>query len=443
MTLDPNTGDMISVEHIQSLSQIQNTRGDLFESSDGTLFTGGGWCLYKPAYYSTDGGETWQTADSGPVHPPNSVYSFVEFNRDVYAGTGYEPYPGQVYRWLGDGNWELVLDIGTIRNIVDAMVVYDNQLFVGSDPYGDSGAACASTIPVLVSSDGNTFNPTAGIPGCCGVRNLLVAGNQLLALVADRNTGQQYTYRWNDISETWEELAAYNLEYSPAGMTSHNGVIYTCGQAPSDASAGIYQSVDQGVTWQQIAVLENPDASSMTIHDDTLYIGTWHDANNKAYIYRKSLFGETLITSCDNDGKEKNQFEPGESVYVKGNGLEADTIYRIWIQSDPVSEGDLLTVTEDPSGFQEVITTNANGDFSPEPIWAIPSHAPPTYDKFDIVVDKLNDGGNTGKYNAASDGLDSATVVGFVAPVPEFPTMAIPVVTILGLLFLISRRRRK
>lgn len=152
---------------------------------------------------------------------------------------------------------------------------------------------------------------------------------------------------------------------------------------------------------------------------------------------------ETLITSCDIDGKEKNQFEPGECVYAKGIRLESSTTYRIWIQSDPVNKGDLLTVTEDPSGFQEVITTNANGDFGPEPIWAIPSYAPPTYDKFDIVVDKLNDGGNTGKYNAASDGLDSATVVGFVAPVPEFSTIAIPVVTIFGLLFLISRRRRK
>jgi hypothetical protein len=351
MTLDPNTGDMISVEHIQSLSRIQTTRGDLFESSDGTLFTGGGWCGYKPAYYSTDGGETWQTADSGSVHPPNSVFTFVEFNGDVYAGTGYEPYHGQVYRWLGDGNWELVLDIGIVRNIVDTMVVYDDQLFVGSNPYGYNGAACESTIPVLVSSDGNTFDPTAGIPGCCTVQNLFVVDNQLLARVHDRNSGQEYIYRWNDISETWEEMAAYNLEASsPYAMASHNGVIYTCGQAPSDASAGIYQSVDLGVTWQQIAVLENPDAYVMTIHDDTLYIGTWNDVNNKAYIYRKSLFGETMITSCDSDGKEKNQFEPGESVYVKGLGLEANTTYRILIQDDPVSEGDKLSADEDPSG---------------------------------------------------------------------------------------------
>lgn len=351
MTLDPNTGDMISIEHIQSLSRIQCTRGDLFESSDGTLFTGGGWCGYKPAYYSTDSGETWQTADSGSVHPPNSVFTFVEFNGDVYAGTGYAPYHGQVYRWLGDGNWELVLDIGIVRNIVDTMVVYDDQLFVGSYCYVYSVAACESTIPVLVSSDGNTFDPTAGIPGCCDVQNLFVVDNQLLARVHDRNSGQEYIYRWNDISETWEEVAAYNLERSsPYAMASHNGVIYTCGQAPGDASAGIYQSVDLGVTWQQIAVLDNPHAYVMTIHDDTLYIGTWNDVNNKAYIYRKSLFSEMMITSCDNDGKEKNHFNPSESVYVKGNGLEANTTYIILIQDDPVNEGDKLSADEDPSG---------------------------------------------------------------------------------------------
>ena len=286
MIIDQNTGKMVSVELIQLLSKIQQAQGDLFESPDGTLFTGGGWCGYKPAYYSTDAGETWQSADSGLVHPPNNVRSFVEFNGDVYAGTGYEPYHGEVYRWLGNGNWEKVLDTGIVRNIVDAMVVYDNKLFVGSEPYGYSGSACASTIPVLVSSDGNIFNPTTGMPGCHCVSKLLVVGNQLVAHVRDRNSGQWYIYHWNDIPETWEEVAAYNLGDTPNWcIASHNGVIYAYGQAPSDAAAGIYQSMDLGLTWQQIAVLENPDAISMTIHDGTLYIGTYSDADYKAYIY--------------------------------------------------------------------------------------------------------------------------------------------------------------
>ncbi len=299
MTLDPNTGNKVSVAHIQSLSQIQTTRDDLFESSDGTLFTGGGWCGYKPAYYSTDNGNTWQTADSGPVYPPNSVFSFAEFNGDVYAGTGYDPYPGQVYRWLGSGSWELVLNIDSPdRNIVDAMVAYDNQLFVGSWVYWYNHEDCASTTPVLVSPDGNTFNPTTGIPPCHTIFKFLVVDNQLVTLAGNRETGINYMYRWNGISETWEEIAEYSIsEPHSYNMASHNSNIYAYGQAPGDAAAGIYQSSDLGITWQQIAVLENPDAYSMTIHDGTLYIGTFADTNNIAYIYRyrlKSIIPATI-----------------------------------------------------------------------------------------------------------------------------------------------------
>jgi hypothetical protein len=106
---------------------------------------------------------------------------------------------------------------------------------------------------------------------------------------------------------------------------------------------------------------------------------------------------------------------------VKGFKLKADTTYRIWIQRDPVNEGWVLNVSEDPSGVHELVTTDADGSFIPIELWAIPSYATPTYDTFDIVADKQNDGVNTGKYNAASEGIDSASVAGFVAPVPGLP----------------------
>ncbi len=291
MTLDPDTGKKVSVKIMQSLSQIQNTRASLFESSDGTLFTGGGWCGYKPAYYSIDSGNTWQTADSGPVNPPNSVFSFVEFKGDVYAGTGYDPYPGEVYRWLGSGSWEKVLEISNpSRNIVDSMVAFDNQLFVGSIVYWWNTVDCASTTPVLVSSDGNNFNITIGIPACLSIIKFIIVDNQLVTTAVNRESGESYVYRWNGISKTWEKIAASNLTFQLRELIiSHNGNIYAYGQAPGDAVAGIYQSSDLGKTWQQVAVLEHPDASSMTIHDDILYISTFPDTNNIAHVYRYML----------------------------------------------------------------------------------------------------------------------------------------------------------
>lgn len=148
-------------------------------------------------------------------------------------------------------------------------------------------------------------------------------------------------------------------------------------------------------------------------------------------------------SSCDAQGNEKNQFVAGESVYVKGTGLEANTSYRIWIQANPVSEGDLLTVNEDPSGVHEEVTTDTTGNFSTTEIWAIPSYAPSTYDEYDIVIDKLGDEPNTGYYNAASDGIDSMSAAGFVAPVLELSPIILFSAGLIALAGYVGWRRRE
>ncbi len=131
---------------------------------------------------------------------------------------------------------------------------------------------------------------------------------------------------------------------------------------------------------------------------------------------------QAVITSCDSSGTEINAFAPNESVSVKGSGLRSSTEYKIWLQDDPVNESDSLNATEDPSGSQENVTTDGSGNFGPTLIWIIPLGAPITHHEYDIVVDN-QESGTVGTYNAASDGIDSATVAGFIAPVPELPPM--------------------
>ena len=120
------------------------------------------------------------------------------------------------------------------------------------------------------------------------------------------------------------------------------------------------------------------------------------------------------ITSCDSDGTEKNQFVPGKNVSVRGEDLKPNTNYSIWIQNDPVGEGYTLNASEDPSSSQENVTTDATGSFGPIVIRSIPANEPATYREYDIVVNKRDDGANTSIYNFASDGIDSAVMVGFV-----------------------------
>jgi hypothetical protein len=152
------------------------------------------------------------------------------------------------------------------------------------------------------------------------------------------------------------------------------------------------------------------------------------------------------ITSCNGTGAEQNAFCPGEKVYVKGCGLESDTDYKIWIQNDPVGEGYTLTADNCTSysgmNLSTNVTTNASGCFEPTEIWNISASAPITHNEYDIVVDKQGDGANTGKYNAASDGIDDANVAGIVAPVPELPTILLSGLGLLVIAGYVGLRRK-
>ena len=143
--------------------------------------------------------------------------------------------------------------------------------------------------------------------------------------------------------------------------------------------------------------------------------------------YSKGLIAPwepTGIISCDSEGNPKDQFAPGESVYVEGGGL-AEGNYKIWIQRDGMTEGDQLVAGYEPIGCrtEKPVAVNADGVLPRTEIWAIPEDAPVTFEQWDIVVDKQDDGDNTDRYYA-SDGIDSElyAVPGFIAPVPEIPS---------------------
>ena len=154
--------------------------------------------------------------------------------------------------------------------------------------------------------------------------------------------------------------------------------------------------------------------------------GSWYDlgagqANDVAIRLRTT--NPATVISCNASGTEMNQFLPGENVYVKASGLEADTGYTIWIQDEAVAGSDALAGGEDPSSAQENVTTDGSGNFNATAIWAIDPGAPVTHHEYDIVVDKQTEGNYTGKLNFASDGVDNISAAGFEAPIPELSTL--------------------
>lgn len=147
-----------------------------------------------------------------------------------------------------------------------------------------------------------------------------------------------------------------------------------------------------------------------------------------------------VITSCDESGNETNQFAPGQSVYVRGSGLEANTNYKIWIQDNAVEEGDALNTTENPSTTTpKAVTTDAGGNLTPTLIWSIPSDAPITHHSYDLIFDNQQ-AGTVGTYNSTSDGIDSATAAGIIVPIPELSTT---ILFLIGLLMLVGYIRSR
>ena len=154
------------------------------------------------------------------------------------------------------------------------------------------------------------------------------------------------------------------------------------------------------------------------------------------------MYEAPTIISCNAAGNEINRFAPGEEVYAKGDALDANTDFKIWIQYSQVNEGDLIISAEDPSTTKgDNVTTDAQGDFSATLIWNISKGAAVTYTEYDIVADNQNRG-TVGTYNFATDGLDSATVAGITAPVPELSTIILFSVGLLTLAGYVWFRRR-
>ena len=157
---------------------------------------------------------------------------------------------------------------------------------------------------------------------------------------------------------------------------------------------------------------------SVAISGDYAVVGAYEDDDagyhsGSAYIYDLPIG----IFSCDSDGDPRDQFAPGETVYVTGTNLITSASYKLWIQNESVGVGDALATGEDPSpDGPESVVTDASGTLPVTAIWVIDVGAAVTNAEYDLVADNQA-AGAVGTYNPSSDLLDSASTAGFVAPV--------------------------
>ena len=186
-----------------------------------------------------------------------------------------------------------------------------------------------------------------------------------------------------------------------------------------------------------LKVIDNGDGYTAGPIDVTII----SDDLERGYALAGAMTLKGPVLACDQYGNERNQFVYGENVYVKGHGLSTSTDYKIWIQNEAVNESDVLDTMEDPSLSQETVTTDSNGILPPTLIWEIDLSSSEPLNEWDIVVDKQGEP-ETGIFNGASDGIDSAITYGFEAPVPELSTMILSGVGLLALAGYIGFRKR-
>ena len=210
-------------------------------------------------------------------------------------------------------------------------------------------------------------------------------------------------------------MLTYSLDAAPAGMTI-------------DEATGL-------IEW-------NPTEGQVGDHQVVVRVedvGGLFDTQEFTLVVRSGA--APVVISCDVDGNERNDFMPGETVYMRGSGYEPGATYLVWIQPDGVQEGYQLVTTHDPSGTQEIVVADAEGIVETTSIWAIPPDAPVTCDEWDIVLDRVDAG--QGYYSEIDgDGLDDASAVGLVSPIPELPIIVLVSLGLFGLLGYLCWRRR-
>lgn len=235
--------------------------------------------------------------------------------------------------------------------------------------------------------------------------------------------------RYPDLTISSSDISFSNDAPQEGEEITIDAIIRNVGDADAgNATVEFYDGATEAAAFISEDTLDVPQGGNATAsvswnatfgaHDIYAVISPYNEFLEKDYSNNQGNISIYVINpeiiSCDGWGTPRDQFVSGQGVYVKGSGLEANTSYKIWIQDEPVNEGDALLGSEDPSLEQNLVTTDDSGNFSPVQIWFIPQDAELVNAKYDIVVDKQNDGEQNGTYNDTSDGIDSASIEGII-----------------------------
>jgi len=162
-----------------------------------------------------------------------------------------------------------------------------------------------------------------------------------------------------------------------------------------------------------------------------------------------------IIESTDSTGSQGiSTFSLGQSVYARGSTLvdpddKAD-IYVVVDGAKPETWEDGELIDDSTNHSMVLVQTDVarsevdmivSGYTGPKFLGVVGSNAGeiPAPGSYDIVYDRDQDG----YFNASDDCVDYVKCAGFYTEIPEFATIALPALSVLGLFMFFNRRRRQ
>lgn len=156
------------------------------------------------------------------------------------------------------------------------------------------------------------------------------------------------------------------------------------------------------------------------------------------------------LDSFDQNGNQTDEFLPGSTIFVKGDGFEPNAKYDVWITGydprDHVKEYDYLPYLSkkmDSPGLVGTVTTDALGKIMFEPVWTVQGgeYANKYYE---LIIDGPPYGNSSpdGVFDAQTDGVDAySSYRPGLFIFPELSTVILFSLGLLGIMIYIGIRK--
>jgi hypothetical protein len=429
LSLNPDAGTVGTVITVTGNGFLADSDGYVWFDTDGDGVMGGGEPQLSVTSNAT-GGLPSGIELTVPTVEPNSSY---QVRADIPEGGPVEK--SAEFETTATTMWLTVTSYDAYGAVLDTRTVTYQDMESGLPVQGSTSLRHYHQGPTFAASSfealwdpGETVNIDTRDYG----RALGTDVRDLCDLVGGAAPGDTINVRASDNFNKWFD---YEDIYNPE---PEQGKLVVCWY--NEDFGGYVPDYGSGMRLVFFAETQNPEEKYVfgdwDMHE-TLPPSRWHYYYDGNYwpsssglsvinVYNIDIHQPNLV-SCDASGNYKDSFAPGETVFVKGLGLDASTDYNLWIQDEPVLVKPLdslgrpgtadytLSAASDPSGAPETVTTDASGDFDPVAVWEIDSSTSPH--EYDIVADNL-DSGTVGTYDSAADAIDNPGWKGFA--VTEF-----------------------